>query len=87
MNFMLAKTGNSVKLLITRLWTGLNGIYFGQMNVWWRKTMLIAIINLQRMVSCLRSVPYSHRVILWSMRDACISDSSASSVLNSQKGL
>lgn len=39
------KAENCMKLLTTRLLTGLNGIYFGRMSVWWQRTILIAIIS------------------------------------------
>lgn len=45
------KSGNCVKLLITRLLIGPSGTYFGLMSVSWVKVMLIAIISWQRMAS------------------------------------
>ncbi|XP_071927115.1 probable 6-phosphogluconolactonase 1 isoform X3 [Coffea arabica] len=52
--FAIALSVNYVRLLITRLLIGPSGIYFGLMNAWWQRVMLIAIISWQRMAFCPR---------------------------------
>lgn len=51
-------TGSFVKVRLYRLWSGVNGTFFGRMNIWWPKLMLIAIIGLQETVFCPRLVNF-----------------------------
>lgn len=48
------ETGSSVKLPMTGLWIGLNGIFFGRMSVWYQNPIPTATTSWQKMCFCLR---------------------------------